>query len=246
MSGVERKGCPMTALDRRGFLLGVGGVILTPAARADTGATSDDLRVSIVSGATQSDKLSEAGVFDARVIDVDGVTVVSEFTFHNLMPTVGKNLALSDLYTSGTTFTACDMGLIAASPTLAAGDTMSSHTGWTEITTGIAARVAPTWGTASGGTISTSSAVNFVPSGTSIVAAGAFVVVNGTTTLGSTAGTLTNEGTFSSAQTVASGQTLQVSQGVTLTLNSGDLEMTAGRLATERHTLRDWLANPLA
>lgn len=52
----------------------------------------------------------------------------------NLVPNVGLN-ELLDKFWKGSTYTAAFfVGLISASPTVAAADTMSSHAGWTEVT----------------------------------------------------------------------------------------------------------------
>ena len=54
--------------------------------------------------------------------------------FDNLITNVGLN-DLLDKYLKGSTYTAAfHVGLTAATPTFAAGDTMASHAGWTEFT----------------------------------------------------------------------------------------------------------------
>lgn len=224
----------MTELDRRTLLVGVGSLALAAAAPGklpDTVGVSDNLDAHVVNAPTPlADTVQFSTDYLVRKIDVDGITVLDEQHFHNAVTTGAKNLIDTFVYTNGTAaaFTACDMGLIGASPTLApTTDTIASHPGWTEVASGYAARLAPTFGAVASGTINTSSSVNFVATGGGFTAAGAFLVRNGSTTIADTTGLLTNEGTFTAAQTLTSGQTLQVSQGITLTEGDGFVELPA-------------------
>jgi hypothetical protein len=132
-------------------------------------------------------------------------------TFRNLVTTVGKN-DLLDKYFAGSTYTAAwYLGLIDASgySAVAAGDTMSSHGGWTE-SSDYSESNRPTlaFSAASGGSKATSSAVSFSINATKTIK-GAFTATNNTK--GGTTGTLYSAGTFSGDRSVISGDTLNVS-----------------------------------
>ena len=101
-------------------------------------------------------------------------------------------------------------------------DTMASHSLWTEAGSTnaptFAARLAPAFGTASGGSISTSSAVSFTMTGAGTLQ-GAFIVygTGAVATLMSTAGTLLSAGAFTGgSQPVSSGNVVQVSYSLSL------------------------------
>jgi len=137
----------------------------------------------------------------------------------NVVCTVGKNLALDTILAgSGYTVVGPYMGLISSvSYTgVAAGDTMASHSGWTEAGSTnaptFAARGTPAWSAASAGSKSTSSAVSFTMTGAGTLK-GAFLVfgTGAVTTLMSTAGTLLSAGTFTGGdQVVSSGNIVTV------------------------------------
>lgn len=142
-----------------------------------------------------------------------------EETFENVVCTAGKN-DLLDKYFAGSGYTAAwYLGLISsASYTTgpAAGDTMSSHGGWTE-STGYSdgTRPAITFAAASGGSKSSSAAVrhNINAAGT---IKGAFVVANNTK--GGTTGVLYSAGLFSGGdKVVADGDKLDTTVTLTIT-----------------------------
>lgn len=58
--------------------------------------------------------------------------LIWEDTFHNIVVNVGLNHILSIILAAGTQITTWYLGLLASSPTVAAADTMGSHSGWTE------------------------------------------------------------------------------------------------------------------
>lgn len=128
---------------------------------------------------------------------------------HNVVTTVGKNLICEGAL-SNTAQGTVAMGLKSAGTAVAA-DTMASHASWTEITN-FAARLAPSFSAASGGSKATSATVNFAfTSGSSVTVAGCFLVVAGSTTIGNTTGTLLSAGDFSGGNKIASsGDTVQV------------------------------------
>jgi len=136
-------------------------------------------------------------------------------TIENLVTTEGLNDIL-DKYLKGSTYTAAwYVGLTSGTPTVAAGDTMSSHAGWTEIADySESVRQTLTLGSVSGGSVSnTASKATFSINGT-VTIGGAFVV-SVSTKSGST-GVLYGAGAFTGGnKSASSGDSLTVT--VTLT-----------------------------
>ena len=135
---------------------------------------------------------------------------------HNLVVNVGLQ-DMNAKYFTGSSYTATwYLGLVdgASTPTYAAGDTSSSHTGWTE-NTGYSnsTRVTCSFGTATTASPSvitnSSSPAAFSMNATSTIA-GAFLISN--STKGGSTGTLFSEASFSSPgnRSVANGDTLNV------------------------------------
>lgn len=132
--------------------------------------------------------------------------------FENTVVTAGKTDIL-DKYFKGSAYTATWYVGLKGTGSVAAGDTMSSHAGWAEITAySNANRPTLTLGTVSSGSVTTSSAASFNINGSATVAGG-FLSTNNT--VGGTTGTLYSAGDFSASRTVANGDTLNVN--VTLT-----------------------------
>ena len=139
----------------------------------------------------------------------------------NLVTTAGANHILDGTFKSGTQITSWYVGLSNTGATPAIADTMSSHSGWTELvhTTKYSETVRQTLtlGSISGTTTSTcdnsASKATFSMNATSTVA-GAFVVSNNATS-SATTGTLYGVVNFGSERGVISGDTLTVT--VTLT-----------------------------
>ena len=134
----------------------------------------------------------------------------------NLVTTVGLNHVLSSTLDGGTQITAWYVGLKGAG-SAAAGDTMSSHSGWSEVTDySQSVRQTLTLGTAASGSIdNTASKATYSINGTATVA-GAFI--NSDSTKSGTTGTLYGAVDFSSSRSIISGDTLTVT--VTLTAAS--------------------------
>jgi len=134
----------------------------------------------------------------------------------NLVTTVGLNHVLGSTFDAVTQITTWYVGLKGAG-SVAAGDTMSSHSGWTEIADySQSVRQTLTLGTASAGSIdNTGNLATYSINGTATVA-GAFIVSSNTKS--GTAGTLYGVVDFSSSRAVISGDTLTVT--VTLTAAS--------------------------
>jgi len=80
-------------------------------------------------------------------------------TIKNLVVDEGLNDVL-DKYLKGSAYTAAHVvGLTDGTPTVAAGDTLASHTGWVEVTAySEGARQTATWGTVSGKSVDNSAA----------------------------------------------------------------------------------------
>lgn len=137
-------------------------------------------------------------------------------SFHNLVVNAGLNDVL-DKYFKGSSYTAAFyVGLTAGTPSFAAGDTLSSHGGWTEVTAyDEANRPALTLGSVSGQSVDNSaSKAAFTISSDSTTLGGAFIATNNTK--GGTTGILYGGGAFSAGnKSLDDGDTLNVT--VTLT-----------------------------
>lgn len=156
-----------------------------------------------------SEQLSITGSYTVTCYDAAGNLKWAD-TIKNLVVTVGKN-DLLDKYFQGSSYTAAwYLGLVdgATSPTYAAGNTMSSHSGWTENTDYAAStRPAPSWSAASSGSKATT-ATSFSINNTATIA-GAFMTTDNTK--GGTSGILYSAGNFTGGdRSVASGDTLNV------------------------------------
>jgi len=130
--------------------------------------------------------------------------------FDNLITTEGLNDNL-DKYLKGSAYTAgWYVGLTDGTPTVAAGDTMSSHAGWTEIVAYTeATREVLTLGTVSAGSVNNSaSKASYAINGTTTIG-GAFIC--SVSTKSGTTGTLYGVGAFSGGdRAMSSGDTLNV------------------------------------
>lgn len=145
---------------------------------------------------------------------------------YNTVVTVGKN-AMLDAALAGSAYTVTGpfMGLIGAVSysAIAAGDTMSSHAGWTEAgTTNAPTYTGPrktiSWSAASAGSKAPSSAPVFAITGTG-TAKGVFLVYGSgaLSTIDNTAGTLFSAGLFSGGdQAVVNTNTLTVTYSIGL------------------------------
>lgn len=179
-------------------------------------AVSTDVVASqVAAGGGSKDGARGGGVFTIQCFDKDG-NLKWEDAAHNLVVNVGLK-DMNDKYFSGSSYTAAwYIGLYgaAASNDPAAGDTMSSHAGWTEVTAySQATRPACSFGaatTADPSVITNSSSVAvFSINGTTTVG-GAFLTSN--STKGGTTGVLFSAADFQSPgdRAVVSGDTLNV------------------------------------
>lgn len=152
--------------------------------------------------------------YHIKALDKEG-RVLWEEDISNLVVTVGKNDVL-DKYFKGSSYTAAWYIGLKGSGTAAASDTMSSHPSWSEVT-GYSQSTRPTLtlGTPSGGSVNNSASPATFSINSTVTIAGVFLANN--STKGGTSGTLYSVADFSSARTLANGDSLQVT--VTLTVS---------------------------
>lgn len=185
---------------------------------------SEMMGAGLVAAGGMSEKALAEGKFIVQCFDKDG-NLKWEDEFENTVTTVGKNYALDGYLQTAVTIVGPYMGLISSVSysAIAAGDTMTSHSGWTEA----GATNAPTytsprktcaWSAASGGSKSLSSALSFAITGTGTLK-GAFIVLStgAVTTIDNTAGTLYSAGLFTGGdRAVINGDTVNVSYTASL------------------------------
>lgn len=154
------------------------------------------------------------GVFHFKCFDRDG-KLKWEDNAPNLVVNAGLNHALDVLFHGATQVNPWYMGLVTATPTYAAADTLASHAGWTEFSSYTGSRKEFVEGAASGQSISNSgNAASFAISGSGTVA-GTFLCSAAT----GTSGTLFSEASFSQGnKSVSSGDTVNV----TYTISAAD------------------------
>lgn len=141
-------------------------------------------------------------LFEIECIGPDGNVKWRE-TVRNLVMTAGKT-DLIDKYLKGSAYTAAWYLLLKGAGSIAAGDTLASHAGWTELTPYAGNRPAITWGTTSAGS-NTATAVSISINATATIAGAGCCTVNT-----GTSGVLYNMSDFAASRSVASGDTLNV------------------------------------
>ncbi len=160
-----------------------------------------------------SSKLKVGGVFTVICVDKHGREKWRD-TSHNLAVNVGIDSVLNVAFVNQTQIATWFLGLTDASPTIAAGDTMASHAGWTEITA-YSEAVRQTWTPAVTTTqvITNATSVDVSINGTATVG-GLFVTSNNVK--GGTTGTLFAVEAFTGGnQAVANGDTLRLTYTLT-------------------------------
>ena len=178
-------------------------------------ATSTDKVTSgLVCGSKPSAKAKAGGVYKIQCVGADG-TVKWEDEMHNLVVNQGLQSMVAVYLDGGTQITTWYIGLITgpgSGTTIAAGDTLASHSGWTESTDYSGGnRATATFGTATTADPSvidnSGSPAQFSMTGT-VTVAGAFLASVDT----GTSGILFSVSTFQSpgARSVVSGDTLNV------------------------------------
>ena len=192
----------------------------------------DQAVISLGANAISNETVGIEGHYVVECRDANG-NLKWEEQFPNLVNAVGKQLLLNTLLTTSGTYTTVGpfLGLISgASPTFAASDTMTSHSGWTEFTaytvTGSAVRGTAVFGTAtstgtspSNVTTSTATAITYTITGAGGTVGGCFLTTGSgaTSTLGNTGGTLYSAGAFSVAKVTTAGDTVSVTYSTTAT-----------------------------
>jgi hypothetical protein len=172
---------------------------------------------SVSRGAGHSEKMGVQGYYTVECRGADGALKWTD-GFSNLVTTVGQN-SIVTAYLTDAQAGAVVMGLMGTG-TPSTSDTQASHSGWLEVgganaPTYSGTRKTPAFGTASGGTITTSSAVVFSITSSGTVA-GCFINVGGAATIDSTTGTLFSAGDFTAgSKTVSNGDTLSVTYSLT-------------------------------
>lgn len=158
---------------------------------------------------TQSHSFLVVGDFFVRCVNGDGSTEWIE-THHNDITNVGLTKMLNVMFNSGSQSTNWYIGLInnTGYTSVSSSDTMTSHTGWTELTT-YSESTRQAWSNLSGenSLIGNATPVEFTITTASTIK-GIFLVDNNTKS--GTSGTLWNTGVFSVVRSVAVGQKLQV------------------------------------
>lgn len=185
----------------------------------------ESANANLVSIAGFGEQCQAEGVYTFKCFEYEGGPLLWEETIDNVVCTLGKNLMLQTALTgSSYTVTGPYMGLISSVSftAVAASDTMSSHGGWNEAGSTyaptFAARIAPSFGTASAGAISLTTPTSFTMTGNGTLQ-GAFITYGpgAVTTLMNTSGTLLSAGVFTGgSQPVNSGNVVQVSYSLSL------------------------------
>lgn len=191
----------------------------------------DSAQATMQSNVVGSESVGIEGHYRVECRDAEGnLKWVEEFP--NLVNAVGKQLMLDTLL-SGSAYTTVGpyLGLISgASPTFAASDTMTSHSGWTEFTNytvgGSAVRGTAVFGSATSSgttptnvTTKTASAITYTITGAGGTVGGCFLVTGAgaSSTQSNTSGTLYSAGAFSVAKVTTAGDTVAVTYSTTAT-----------------------------
>lgn len=183
--------------------------------------STDTVSAGMVAGAQSVQQASGGGVFTIQCFDKDG-NLKWEDAAHNLVVNTGLQ-DMNTQYFKGSSYTgAFYMGLITgpgSGTSYAAGDTLASHSGWTEFTNYSGSRKAITFGTATTANPSvisnTASPSSFTISSSGGTVAGAFLC----TVSSGTSGVLFSEADFQSPgdRAVVAGDTLNVVYTFSLT-----------------------------
>lgn len=159
----------------------------------------------------ENQKLPVKGRFEVQHFDKDG-NLKGTYEMPNGIVNLGLNKILDDMFNSGTQSATWSIGLISnTTPTLAAGDTMASHT-WTEDQS-YSQATRPTWtvGAASSRSVTNAATVDFSMNAT-VTIFGIFIVDNNVK--GGPTGTLWSTAPFASPVSATSGDTLKVTYTV--------------------------------
>lgn len=189
----------------------------------DNVTTNMKVVASLGTNSSVSDEVEAKGSWSFKCFDKDG-NLKWEDGFKNIVTTEGKNALLTTGFKGASYTAAVYIGLISSisytsAPALT--DTLASHANWTEAGVAnaptFAARIAATFGTASAGSLATSTNSSFTMTGAGTVK-GALIVFNGAnSTIANTTGTLYAAGLFSSDKIVSANDIIQVGYTTTLT-----------------------------
>jgi hypothetical protein len=177
--------------------------------------STDKVSSGLVCGSKPEAKAKAGGVYKIQCVGADG-NVKWEDEMHNLVVNTGLQSMVAVYLDGATQITTWYIGLITgpgSGTTIAAGDTLASHAGWTEFTNYSGNRKTATFGTATTADPSvidnTASPASFSISGAGGTVAGAFLASVDT----GTSGTLFSASDFQSPgdRVVVSGDTLNVS-----------------------------------
>jgi hypothetical protein len=182
----------------------------------ETSKAQDAVSASLITNKGSAERVGAGGMFTVTCVGADGVEKWSD-TFHNLVVNQGLQ-NMNQTFFNGSGYTAAwFLGLVqgpGSGTTYAAGDTLASHAGWTELVPGTAYtgnRKAATFGTATTAdpSVITNSAspASFAMLVNSTVVAGALLA----TVASGTSGVLFSAGDFTGGdKTVDAGDTLNV------------------------------------
>jgi hypothetical protein len=177
--------------------------------------STDKVSSGLVCGSKPEAKAKAGGVYKIQCVGADG-NVKWEDEMHNLVVNTGLQSMVAVYLDGATQITTWYIGLITgpgSGTTIAAGDTLASHAGWTEFTNYTGNRKTATFGTATTADPSvidnTASPASFAITGAGGTVAGAFLASVDT----GTSGTLFSASDFQSPgdRVVVSGDTLNVS-----------------------------------
>ena len=188
----------------------------------ETSQAQDIVSAGLIARPTSAEAVGAGGVFTATCVGPDGKVKWTE-EFHNLVVNEGLQ-NMNQTYFKGSGYTgAWYLGLVsgATSPSYAAGNTLASHSGWTELVPGTAYtgnRPAVTFGTATTANPSvisnSASPSSFAMLVNSTTVAGAFLC----TAASGTSGVLFSAGSFTGGnKSVDNGDTLNVTYTFSLT-----------------------------
>ena len=191
----------------------------------------DHAEASLQANVVGSESVGIEGVYHVECRDAEG-NLKWQDQFPNLVNAVGKQLMLDTLL-SGSAYTTVGpyLGLISgASPTFAAADTMTSHSGWTEFTaytvggsavrgTAVFTSATSTGTTPTNVTTKAAAAITYTITGAGGTVGGCFLVTGSgaSSTLSNTSGTLYSAGAFATAKVTTAGDTVSVTYSTTAT-----------------------------
>ena len=191
----------------------------------------DKAEISLQANVDGTETVGIDGHYHVECRDADGNIKWTD-SFPNLVNAIGKQLMLNTLL-AGTSYTTVGpyLGLIGTtSPTFAASDTMTSHTGWTEFTnytvggsavrgTAVFSAATSSGTTPSNVTTAAAAAITYTITGAGGNVTGCFLVTGSgaSSTQSNTGGTLYSAGAFATAKTTTAGDTVSVTYSTTAT-----------------------------